>query len=36
MGLDTYLYAIHEDKDNHDHHDEEDRILFEEDLENIA
>lgn len=36
MGLDTYLYAIHQDKDNHDHHDEEDRILFEENLENIA
>lgn len=36
MGLDTYLYAIHEDKDNHNHLDEENRILFEEDLENIA
>lgn len=36
MGLDTYLYAIAEDKDNHDHRDEEARRRFEKDLENIA
>lgn len=33
MGLDTYLYAIAEDKDNRD---EEGRRRFEKDLETIA